>query len=124
MNISVPAGSEFFVQPRRNRAFGAAASIIQGVTLPSSPLTSMWIHACGLVHSIFVTVPSNLTGLFASNSAANAWCAGSGAAATDRNRPHTAIATASFVRIGSTSDLKLVTFYTNQRNGRLVELYA
>src|SRR5262245_47581276 len=48
--ISVPAGNEFLVQPRRSSALGAAASIIQLVSLPSSPLTSMWIQAWGLIH--------------------------------------------------------------------------
>src|SRR6186713_1973798 len=56
-------------------ALGAAASIIQRVTFPSVPFTSMWIHACGLIQSIFVTVPLSFTGFVESNSAANAWCA-------------------------------------------------
>src|SRR5688572_5029144 len=56
-------------------AFGAAASIAQRVTFPSVDFTSIWIQACGLINSNFATVPRILTGLVASNSAANAWCA-------------------------------------------------
>src|SRR5260370_40064315 len=44
----------------------------------------MWIHACGLPHSILATVPSSRIGLFTSNSAENAGCAKAGI--TDRNR--------------------------------------
>ena len=69
--------------------------------MPSSPLTSMWTQACGLIHSTFVTVPRNLTGLFASNSAPNAWWARTGAAAS--NKPIPAIRATSFVRIRFTS---------------------
>src|SRR5688572_25246764 len=69
--ISVPAGSESRFQPRRIKAFGAPPSTIQVVTVPSAFLTSMWIHECGLIHSIFFTVPRSLTGFLASNSAAN-----------------------------------------------------
>ena len=38
----------------------------------------MWIHACGLIHSIFVTGPRSVTGALASNSAEKAWWATSG----------------------------------------------
>src|SRR5882762_2714168 len=38
----------------------------------------MWIHAWGLIHSIFVTVPFRITCFLASYSAANAWCADAG----------------------------------------------
>ena len=45
----------------------------------------MWIHACGLIHSILVTGPRRVTGAFASNSAENAWWARSGHARGERN---------------------------------------
>src|SRR5580704_13291344 len=44
-------------------------------------MTSMWIQAWGLIHSISVTLPSSRTGLLASNSAENEWWALSGSAA-------------------------------------------
>src|SRR2546430_1304060 len=73
----VPAGSEFFVNPRRISAFGAPASIIHSTGFPSDPFTSIVIQGCGLIHSIFVTVPSSRTGRLASNSAENEWWADS-----------------------------------------------
>src|SRR3954466_15246185 len=78
--ISVPAGSEFLFQPRRSNALGAPPSTIHFSTVPSSFFTSMWIHECGLIHSILVTVPFNVTGFLASNSAAKEWCASAGTA--------------------------------------------
>ena len=33
-------------------------------TVPFGLLTSMWIHVWGLIHSILVTVPRSLIGLF------------------------------------------------------------
>jgi Tol biopolymer transport system component len=57
---------------------------------------------CGLIQSIFVTTPSSLTGRFASNSAANEWCANAGKAATVRSMaPATALN--SFLRIAIVS---------------------
>src|SRR2546427_12572681 len=57
----------------------------------------MWIQECGLIHSILTTLPFSWTGLFASNSAANEWCALSeGAVATSSAAP--AITRNSFVR--------------------------
>jgi len=55
--ISVPTAREFFVKPRLSSVFGVPPSIIHFSTVPSGFFTSMWIHACGLIHSIFVTVP-------------------------------------------------------------------
>src|SRR5262249_25838810 len=60
-------------------------------------------QTCGLVHSIFVTVPVKWTGFFASNSAANAWCARSGAAVAARHAPTIITITVSFVDIVSAS---------------------
>src|SRR5436190_6930508 len=40
----------------------------------------MWIQMCGFTHSVLTTLPFNVTGLFASNSAANEWCAMTGTA--------------------------------------------
>src|SRR6266568_8576205 len=67
-----------FENPRRNRLDGLPASTIHFSTLPSGFLTSMWNQEWGLIHSTLVTVPSNVTGFFASNSAENAWCATTG----------------------------------------------
>ena len=58
--------------PRRRIAFGAPPSTIQASVSPAALTTSMWIHECGLIHSIFVTVPRSCTGEFASNSAEKA----------------------------------------------------
>src|ERR1700730_17775524 len=58
---------------------------------------SMWIHACGLIHSIEVTVPVNFTGFCASYSAASEWCATTGTAA--RSKPPPTENTKSLVRI-------------------------
>jgi len=66
------------VKPRRRRVFGVPNSIIHSSRLPSGLFTSMWIHAWGLIHSIFVTVPFRITCFLASYSAANAWCADAG----------------------------------------------
>ena len=69
--ISVPACTGRDVKPRRSSVVGDTALDHPLVVLPSAFLTSMWIHECGLIHSIFVTVPCSVIGLFASNSAAN-----------------------------------------------------
>ena len=45
---------------------------IQATAFPSGPSTSMWIQQCGLIHSIFVTLPFSVTGLVPSNSAEKA----------------------------------------------------
>src|SRR5437870_11207509 len=42
---SVPTCRDSFVKPRRSRMFGLPPSTIQLSTLPSEPITSMWIHA-------------------------------------------------------------------------------
>src|SRR6202140_312483 len=99
--MTVPANSDCLLKPRRSSALGAPASTIQFSTLPSGFLMSMWIHACGLIHSIEVTVPVNFTGFWASYSAANEWCAMTGTAA--RRRPAPRITTDSFARIGFAS---------------------
>jgi hypothetical protein len=52
-----------------------------------------------LTHSIFVTVPCIARGLFASNSAAKAWCADTDTAATMNESARPAATTTSFVRI-------------------------
>ena len=41
--------------PRRSSVFGVPPSTIHGVIVPSAFLLSMWIHACGLIHSTLVT---------------------------------------------------------------------
>src|ERR1700683_3902158 len=94
MTITLPSGSEALVKPRRNSAFGLPPSTIQLVTLPSGPLTSIWIQEWGLIHSISVTVPVSLMGFCGSNSAAKEWCAHAGAVAS--NKPTPARAKSSF----------------------------
>ena len=69
---SVPIGSEFLFQPRRRSAFGAPHSTAHVTIFPSAPLTSMYTHECGLIHSALLTVPYNTMGWAASNSAENA----------------------------------------------------
>src|SRR5262245_19359170 len=97
--ISVPSVSEFLFQPRRSNAFGAPPSTIQRSTFPvAGSFTSMWIQECGLIHSIFTTVPRSLTGRFASNSAAKEWCAETWTANTATNAAAAAMLK-SFVRI-------------------------
>src|SRR5581483_10765360 len=86
----VPGRSEFLLNPRRRSAFGAPASIIQLSTLPSGFFTSRWIQACGLIHSIEVTVPVIFTGFCASYSAAKEWCAITGAATASSSPAPTA----------------------------------
>src|SRR5215468_2474403 len=72
MTISVPGNNESLVNPRRNSTFGVPASMAQLTTVPSGFFTSTCNQVWGLTHSIFVMVPLKFTGLFASNSAANA----------------------------------------------------
>ena len=72
MTSSVPTGTEFLFRPRRISAFGAPHSIAQVNTWPFSSSTSMWIHECGLIHSVLATLPRNCSGRFASNSAEKA----------------------------------------------------
>jgi hypothetical protein len=54
----VPGATLALVTPRRSSSFGLPASISQVVTLPSCPLTSTWIQACGLMNSSLLTTPS------------------------------------------------------------------
>jgi hypothetical protein len=58
-------------------------SNFQFATLPLSSFTSTKKWLWGLVHSIFVTVPVRVTGLFESYSAPKEWCATSGIAASN-----------------------------------------
>ena len=88
----MPGSSEFLVKPRRTSEFGGPPSTIHFSMVPSGSVTSMWIQACGLIHSISVTVPSSWIGLLASNSAPKAWCARG--AAADRPNRHAAPAAA------------------------------
>src|ERR1700686_1885304 len=73
--ISVPGSKDSFLNPRRNRTLAVPASMAQFITVPSEPFTSTCSQVWGVTHSVFVIVPLKVTGLFASNSAANAWCA-------------------------------------------------
>src|SRR5260370_1931603 len=96
---SVPGSRDSLVNPRRKSTFGVPASTAQFSTVPSGFFTSTCIQVWGLTHSIFVMVPLKLTGLFASNSAAKAWCADTDAAPPHIARPATTTAVASFLRI-------------------------
>ena len=58
--------------PTRCRVLGVPPSTIQVSCVPFGVFTSMWIQACGLIHSTLVTGPRSVTGAFASNSAENA----------------------------------------------------
>ena len=51
----------------------------------------MCTHACGLIHSILVTGPRNVTGAFASNSEEKAWWASSEAPVLSNTAPTPAI---------------------------------
>src|SRR5207302_2885619 len=96
---SRPGDKVSLVNPRRNRTFGVPASIAHFTSVPSGCFTSTCSQQWGLIHSIFVIVPVKFTGLFASNSAANAWCADAEDDHADMARPMTQSTTASFVRI-------------------------
>src|SRR5262249_30243657 len=69
--ISSPTFMVFRVQPWRMRPFGLPISIPQLTVLPSAPDTSMKKYVWGFCHSILVTMPLRVSGLVASNSAAN-----------------------------------------------------
>src|SRR5665213_977454 len=72
--ILVPSGSECLFQPFLSRTPGAPPSTAQCWTWPSFS-TSRYSQVCGLVHSIFTTLPSSRTGLVESNSAEKEWWA-------------------------------------------------
>src|ERR1700687_4275911 len=98
---SVPTGSQLLSPPCLRSWFGAPISIFQDTRLPVvGSFTSTYSHECGLIQSILLTAPFNVTGLFPSNSAENAWCAHSGALSITPIPPAT---TASVVRIWSAS---------------------
>jgi hypothetical protein len=79
--ITVPTLIESRAMPLRCSVFGVPPSTIQISLFPSAALFSMWIQACGLIHSIFVTGPRSVTGALASNSAEKAWWARTGTVA-------------------------------------------
>ena len=58
--ITVPILIESRVMPLRCSVFGVPPSTIQISLLPSFVFDSMWIHACGLIHSTLVTGPAQL----------------------------------------------------------------
>src|SRR6266850_1729345 len=98
---SVPITRVFFVTPCLMSWFGLPPSIIQGTTVPLSSFTSRWNHEWGLIISHFVRVPRSLNGLLMSNSAENAWCPITGAAAS--SRPTATPTTVCLIRIESPS---------------------
>ena len=67
----VPVGSVFFVQPRRSSALGAPPSTAHSSVPPLLFGTLTISQECGFTHLNSLTVPSSVTGWFASNSAAN-----------------------------------------------------
>src|SRR6266404_1727108 len=73
--MSVPTFSELRSMPARNRVLGGPASTIHSCSLASAATTLRCIQACGLIHSILVTLPRSSTGDLPSNSAAKAWWA-------------------------------------------------
>src|SRR6476620_2586286 len=95
----MPGSKVSFLNPRRNRTFGVPASMAQLTTVPSGCFTETWSQEWGLIHSIFVIVPLKFTGLFASNSAANAWWAKAADVHPDIAKPMLQTTMASFVRI-------------------------
>src|SRR6185503_10935232 len=97
--IASPTVSVWRSQPSRVSELGLASSKLQLVVVLSALMTSMKKRACGLVHSIFVTVPLNVTTLFSSYSDENAWCA-------VRRAPPTAIAPSSRIPIVLIRDLR------------------
>src|SRR5439155_25419524 len=99
-------GRSFFVKPRRSSVFGVPPSIIHRVIVPSAFFTSTWIHEWGLISSTFATVPRNLIGCLASNSAVNAWCAHTGIVA--ESKPTPATRTASLLRIGFSPLIEII----------------
>src|SRR5215510_12620621 len=97
MVSSVPIGTVFLVTPMRINWFGLPPSISHSVTLPSGSFTATWNHECGLTISHLISDPFKVSGLFTSNSAANAWCARTWAATS--NTAAQAITTTSFARM-------------------------
>src|SRR6516165_12276765 len=97
--ISVPGSRDSLVNPRRKSTFGVPASIAQFSTEPSAFFTSTCSQVWGLTHSILLMVPLKFTGLFASNSAAKAWCADAADVHPNIARPVIPSAKLSFVRI-------------------------
>ena len=75
MVIGSPYFRESLLQPLRVSVLGAPPSHCHGCTLPCASFTSRYTQMCGFIHSSFVTAPVSVTGLFASNSAANEWWA-------------------------------------------------
>jgi hypothetical protein len=73
--ISVPVFSVLRSIPARSSVLGVPPSTIQLVVWPLAPGTAMCTQACGLIHSMRVTLPRSRTGALPSNSAANAWWA-------------------------------------------------
>src|SRR3954452_25239320 len=95
----MPGSKVPLLKPRRKRTFGVPASIAQFTVVPSGCFTSTCSQEWGLIHSIFVIVPLKFTGLFASNSAANAWCADAEDVHPEIATPMLQITMACFVRI-------------------------
>src|SRR5678816_460277 len=83
----VPGTTELRFQPLRINAFGAPPSTAHCCFSPVAVVTSMCSHECGLLNCIFVTTPSSLIGRLMSNSAANEWCATTGAATAASKPP-------------------------------------
>src|SRR6185436_5516330 len=111
----VPAGTELRFQPWRISAFGAPPSTAHCCFSPVAVVTSMCSHECGLLNSIFVTTPSSLIGRLMSNSAANEWCATTGAA-TAASKPPPRTLNQPLTRIGPPSFKPIVQAYPSFRS--------
>ena len=74
--------SEVRDQPLRVKVFGAPPFALPRLQRAVIVFHIQVHQMCGLPHSIFVTAPTSVTGLFASNSAANEWCADTAVVAT------------------------------------------
>src|SRR6185436_6807221 len=113
----VPAGTELRFQPCRISAFGAPPSTAHCCFSPVAVVTSMCSHECGLLNSIFVTTPSSLIGRLMSHSAANEWCATTGAA-TAASKPPPRTLNQPLTRIGPPSSKPTIRSPPSRRLGQ------
>src|SRR5690349_17948586 len=80
MVTSSPDFTVFGLKPLRISELGVLASKLHFSIFPSAPVTSRKNHECGFSRRTAVITPFTVTGLSASNSAANEWWARAGAA--------------------------------------------
>src|SRR5262245_34828532 len=117
----VPCVTELRFQPCRISASCGPPSTAHCCFSPVAVVTSMCSHECGLLNSIFVTTPSSLIGRLMSNSAANEWCAMTGAATAATKAPLRTL-NQPLTRIGPPSFKPIVQAYPSFRSRqRLLE---